>query len=153
MKLFSKYIFAWCLSRLSSSFVNLLCLQVTLLFLWLLVFQMLSTSDVSIRFPVPVPACLIIFLQEVVEYKFTTIFNHSDAHKNQASQKWGNRLHRPREGDALWLEMSLLRAWVGSEFSWKGFPPRCGGGAYIRGCGLCFRHSSARYTRAGTKTL
>ena len=61
--------------------------------------------------------------------------------------------HRPREGDALWLEMSLLRAWVGSEFSWKGFPPRCGGGAYIRGCGLCFRHSSARYTRAGTKTL
>ena len=61
--------------------------------------------------------------------------------------------HRPREGDALWLEMSLLRAWVGSKFSWKGFPPRCGGGAYIRECGLCFRHSSARYTRAGTKTL
>ena len=53
---------------------------------------MLSTSDVSILFPVPVPACLIIFLQEVVEYEFATIFNHSDAHKNQASQKWGNRL-------------------------------------------------------------
>ena len=38
--------------------------------------------------------------------------------------------HRPREADALWLEKSLLRAGVGSEFSWKGFPPRCGGSAY-----------------------
>ena len=46
--------------------------------------------------------------------------------------------HRPREGDALWLEMSLLRAWVGSEFSWKGFPPRCGGGCLYKGMRALF---------------
>ena len=36
------------------------------------------------------------------------------------------------------LEMSLLRAWVGSEFSWKGFPPRCGGGCLYKGMRALF---------------
>ena len=38
--------------------------------------------------------------------------------------------HRPREVDTLWLEKSLLQARVGSKFSWKGIPLRCGGSAY-----------------------
>ena len=46
-------------------FLNIIIFQ-------LLIFQMLSTSDVSILFPVPVPACLIIFLQEVVKFEFVT---------------------------------------------------------------------------------
>ena len=58
----------------------------------------------------------------------------------------------------MWGGCYLVRNESLSSMGWEwvfleGLSAQVRGGAYIRGCGLCFRHSSARYTRAGTKTL